>query len=101
MYKSYILPLAKQDIQEAALWYNNKQKGLGKEFTQKIRLRVRSICKHPRASAIRYDNTRTAILDVFPYMIHYTVDEAQKAIIISAVFHTSLNPGRWKNRERS
>lgn len=98
MYKSIILPLAKKDIKEAADWYNAKQKGLGKRFIQKIRLRVHSICKHPKASAIRYDNTRNAILDVFPYMIHYTVDELQKIIIISAVFHTSLNPDKWKDR---
>lgn len=35
MYKSIILPLAKQDIKEAALWYNNKQKGLGKNLHKK------------------------------------------------------------------
>ena len=28
MYKSIILPLAKEDIREAAFWYNEKQKGL-------------------------------------------------------------------------
>lgn len=98
MYKSIILSLAIQDIKEAAIWYNSKQKDLGKKFTQKIRLKVDLICKHPRAFTIRYENTRTAILDTFPYMIHYTIDESQKTIIISAVFHTSLNPEKWKNR---
>ena len=98
MYKSVILPLAKKDIKEAAAWYNDKQKGLGKRFTHKIRLRVHSICKHPKAGAIRYDDTRTAILDVFPYMIHYIIDELQKTIIISAVFHMSLNPDKWEDR---
>jgi hypothetical protein len=36
MYKSTILPLAKEDIREAALWYNAQQKGLGKKFTSEI-----------------------------------------------------------------
>lgn len=98
MYKAIIIPPAKQDIKKAALWYNDKQKGLGIRFTQKIRLKISSICKHPKAGTIRYNDTRTAVLDVFPYMIHYTIDELQKIIIISAVFHTSLNPERWKNR---
>ena len=93
-----ILPLAKQDIKEGAIWYNNKQKGLGKRFIQKIRVKVHSICRHPGSSAIRYDNTRTAILDVFPYMIHYTINESQKIVIISAVFHTSLDPDKWHDR---
>ena len=35
MYKSLILPLARQEISDAAKWYNQKQKGLGKKFTQK------------------------------------------------------------------
>lgn len=30
MYKAIILPLAKDDIKEAALWYNKQQAGLGK-----------------------------------------------------------------------
>ena len=29
-------------------------------------------------------------------MINYTVDEANKTIIVAAVFHTSLNPNRWR-----
>lgn len=98
MYKSIILPLAKQDIKEAAIWYNSKQKDLGKKFTQKIRLKVNLICKFPGAFPIRYDNTRTTVLDTFPYMIHYSIVESEKTIIISAVFHTSLDPEKWKNR---
>lgn len=70
------MPLAKQDIKEAAIWYNSKQKDLGKKFTQKIRLKVNFICKHPGAFAIRYENTRTTVLDTFPYMIHYAIDES-------------------------
>lgn len=93
-----ILPLAKQDINEAAMWYNAKQKGLGTRFTQRIRNKVHSICRYPKATAIRYDSTRTSILDIFPYMIHYTINESQKTVIISAVFHTSLNPEMWGNR---
>jgi hypothetical protein len=36
MYSVIMLPLAKQDIKEAALWYNKKQKGLGKRFTLSV-----------------------------------------------------------------
>jgi hypothetical protein len=32
-------------------------------------------------------------------MIHYIVDDHNKTVIISAVFHTSLNPDRWKERK--
>ena len=98
MYKPIILPLAKEDIKEAAHCYNTKKKGLGKRFTKAVRAEVKYIYRHPKSLAIRYDNTRCAVLDVFPFMIHYTVEESQKKIVVSAIFHTSQNPQKWSKR---
>ena len=98
MYKSIILPLAKQDIREAATWYNKKQKGLGKRFTAEVREKVRFIKQNPAACNERYNTVRTAVLKVFPFMLHYTIDERNKTILISAVLHTYRNPDIWKNR---
>ncbi len=98
MYKSFILPLAKADIREAALWYNEKQKGLGKRFITEVREKVHFIKQNPKASNVRYNGVRTTVLNVFPFMIHYTIDKNNKTIIVSAVFHTSRNPVVWKER---
>lgn len=98
MYKSVLLPQAKRDIREAALWYNQRSKGLGKKFMAEIRKKIRFILGNPTASPIRYDDVRTAVLNVFPYMVHYTVDEANKTVIISAVLHTSRDTKMWKTR---
>jgi plasmid stabilization system protein ParE len=98
MYKSIILPLAKEDIREAALWYEERQTGLGKRFTGQVREKVSSILKTPKACIIRYNNVRTSVLSVFPFMIHYTIDENNKTVIVSAVLHTSRNPNIWKDR---
>jgi hypothetical protein len=35
-FKVVILPLAREDLKEATLWYENKVKGLGKRFYQKL-----------------------------------------------------------------
>ena len=98
MYRSSILPQAKQDIRDAALWYNAKQKGLGKRFVGEVREKVLFIRKNPKACNVKYDNVRTAVLNIFPFMIHYVVDDKNKAVIISAVLHTSRNPEIWKRR---
>ena len=98
MFKAIILPLAKQDISDAAAWYNSKQKGLGKRFTQEIRSKVLFISENPKSCAIIYDETRCAVLNVFPFMIHYTIEHLNKTVIIAAVFHTSLNPEKWLKR---
>lgn len=99
MYRSVILPLAKQDIKEAAIWYNERQPGLGKRFTDYIRKTVHYIRQNPKAIAIRYDNTRTALLDTFPYMIHFSVDDDKKLVIIAAVLNTARDPKMWKERQ--
>jgi len=95
MYKAILLPLAKQDIKEAAKWYNKKQKGLGKRFTLQVRQKIGLLKQEPYAAAIRYDDVRTAVLDIFPYMVHYNIDKSNELIIVSAVLHTSRNPDLW------
>jgi hypothetical protein len=98
MYKAVILPLAKQDIKIAAEWYEEKQEGLGKRFVQEVRGKVAYIRSKPKAIAIFYDDTRCAILEVFPFMVHFIVDDVLKLAVISAVFHTSLSPDKWAQR---
>ncbi|MFO7867863.1 MAG: type II toxin-antitoxin system RelE/ParE family toxin [Bacteroidales bacterium] len=98
MYTSIILPLAKEDIREAALWYNMQSAGLGKRFTAEVRKKVLFIKQNPKASVVRYDDVRTAVLNIFPFMIHYIIDEANKTIVIISVFHTSREPKIWKKR---
>ena len=75
MYKPVLLPLAKQDIKVAAQWYEKMQPGLGKRFTTAVREKVKFIIRRPEAIAIRYDDVRCAVLDIFPFMIHYGIDE--------------------------
>ena len=96
MYKSKILHFAKEDIREAANWYEERQTGLGKRFTGQVREKVSFIKKTPKACSIRYNNVRTTVLNAFPFMIHYTIDENNKIVIISAVLHTSRTPEIWE-----
>lgn len=98
MYKAIILPLAQLNIKEAAHWYNKQQKGLGKRFTARVREKVHFIKHNPNTVFTRYGNTKTAVVDVFPFMIHFSVNEPNKLVIVSAVFHTSINPDNWKKR---
>lgn len=98
MYKAVILPLAKQDIKEAAEWYEKKQTGLGKRFVQEVRSKVSYIRSKPNATTTRYDHIHCAVMEVFPFMVHFTVDDSLKLVVVSAVFHTSLSTDRWVKR---
>jgi len=98
VYKSIILPPAKEDITEAAKWYNEQKAGLGKRFTAHIRDKILYIRQNPKQIAIRYNTTRTAQVDTFPYMIHFSIDEENKTVIVSAVYSTQDNPEKWTKR---
>ena len=86
-----ITPEAKLDIQEGISWYSGKQKGLGKRFHKEVKNSIVRIEKNP-FYAIKYSQVRCMPISKFPYLIHFTIEESNKAIIILGVLHTSLNP---------
>lgn len=98
MFSAIFLPLAKADIQDTARWYEKQQKGLGKRFINQVREKIRLIEKFPKSARLRNDRLRTAILETFPFMIHYHLDEDKKNVIIFAILHTSRNPKIWEKR---
>lgn len=66
MFKVVILPQAKNDIHEAAQWYQTKQPGLGKRFISEVRSKVSFIERNPMACAkkcrlfMRFSHTFTS-----------------------------------------
>jgi len=50
--KKVIAASVKQEIKENALWYNNQQKGLGKQFTTQIRKTINYIADFPLYRAL-------------------------------------------------
>lgn len=88
---------ALQDIQQAINYYDDQQAGLGKKFEMTLNTHFISLKKNPFFQ-VHYDNIRCLPLRKYPYTIHFTLDEKVKTIIIRAVFHTSLDPEKWKIR---
>jgi plasmid stabilization system protein ParE len=98
IYKARILPAAKDDIHQAAQWYNNQKTGLGKQFTHRVRERVKELKKNPFVCQVRYKEVHTAIVRQFQFMIHYTIDQDSKTIEIIAVLSTHRDPKIWIKR---
>ncbi|MFZ4546540.1 MAG: hypothetical protein ACOYN4_03860 [Bacteroidales bacterium] len=74
-YKINIDAAARLDIIEAIEWYNDKQRGLGFRFYEHIKTALKNIQKNPLGYVIRYKTIHTAIINKFPYMILYVVDQ--------------------------
>ena len=96
-YKLTILPLAKIDLQEIASWYEIINKNLGRLFLKSVKDEIEILRIKPLLYQIRYDGTRVALIQTFPYLIHFEIDK--KRIVIKAIIHTSRNTKIWKNRK--
>lgn len=96
-YTVKISPSAFDDIQEAILYYESKQQGLGKKFQNSVDQKLYILSLSP-FFAIRYSDIRCIKTNRFPYLIHYQIDEEQKTVLVRAVLHTSLDPDKWVKR---
>ncbi len=85
------------DLEEIASWYETTQKNLGKRFLKCIKEEIKIVRVKPLLYQIRYDETRVALMQKFPYLIHFEIDK--KEIVIKAIIHTSRNTKIWKNRK--
>jgi hypothetical protein len=92
MWRIEIISHAKADIQKTALWYNERQDGIGKRFLDNVRADVILIQLNPTAFPMKYKEVRTKVMHKFPFLIHYFIDSKEHKLIIIAVFHMKLNP---------
>lgn len=84
-----------QDIQKAIDYYDEQQSGLGQKFEHALNKHLLTLEKNPFFH-IRYDNVHCLPVTKFPYMVHFTVDKKNKLVTVQAIFHTSIDPKKWK-----
>jgi len=95
IFSTYITPQAKEDIIDSRNYYNNKISGLGTRFVSSVKDSIDLITEHPELFAERHNNTRTAPVKDFPFLIHYGVNSNKHLIILLAIIHTARNPENW------
>ena len=89
---------ARQDIKEAKEWYKKQSHGLEMRYAASVKSIILYIRQHPYAFAIRHKNIRIAHPKIFPYGIHYYIDESTRSIVIVAIIHNKRNPETTDNR---
>jgi len=89
-------PEADQELEIAALWYEERQAGLGDDFLDEFERTLRRILVAPqRWRKIRGEN-RKLNFHRFPYAIVYRV--RIDALYIIAVMHLQRRPYYWLSR---
>lgn len=91
-YKSTFLAKAQNELLNALEWYEDRQVGLGTRFKNEIYNCLKKIEKSPQKYPLRPNNFRERRINIFPYLIIYRIEESEKLILISSIFHTSRNP---------
>ena len=98
MYKALYLDEVKNDIISAKQWYAKQQKNLDAKFVAAVKGTLSNILETPFAYAVRYKNVRIAHTKIFPYNIHFYIDETKKQIVIIGVIHNRRNDAIFLNR---
>ena len=97
-YTIFYFDEVENDVAEAKAWYKSKQNGLEKRFAKAIKLAIVNLQKTPTAYSVRYKNVRIAYPAVFPYAVHFYIDEQQNMIVITAIIFAGRDPDFAKNR---
>jgi len=91
-YKVILQPRARKELLDAWIWYEERQPDLGERFEIEVYKQLKEIEQHPKRYPERKQFFRETKIKTFPYLIIYRIDEEEKIILISCIFHTSRNP---------
>lgn len=90
-------PEADRELEEAAVWYERQQSGLGEDFLVEFERTLNRIVEDPVRWRIFYNGNRKLNFDRFPYAIVYAVEGEQ--IWLKAVMHLHRQPFYWRARK--
>ena len=91
------LPLAEQDALDAAIWYEERQPGLGDEFLTEVDRAVRALGETASLHRVRFADVRRAPVHRFKfYGVYYIVQ--QEEVWVLAIFHGRRHPRRLEGR---
>jgi mRNA-degrading endonuclease RelE of RelBE toxin-antitoxin system len=98
MYKALYLDEVEDDIIVAKRWYAEQQKDLDVQFTTAVKETLSNILKMPSAYAVRYRNVRIAHTKIFPYNVHFYIDEPKLQVVIIGIIHNKRKNALFLNR---
>jgi plasmid stabilization system protein ParE len=84
------------DIEDAQLWYEGQEPGLGDRFLAAVERTLALVEKNPYVYQLVEDEIRRAVVRKFPYNVFY-LPEVERVVVL-AVFHQAMSPGRLASR---
>lgn len=98
-YSVVVLEQVYEELNEAALYYEERQVDLGKSLVEEWEKIIISIQKNPEKYEKKYKNFRQGILSRFPYLVMFELED--KDIIIYRFIHARRHPkGRYSQKKK-
>ncbi len=95
----HFTPEAEADLEEAALWYERRAEGLGKDLVARVREVLTLIRTSPQLFPEAAEGVRRAPVKRFPYSLFYR--DGPERIEVICVFHNRRDPSLWQLRASS
>ena len=91
------LPLAREELNEAAAFYEAAVPGLGEAFLDDVERAIETVRENPRIGAPVGRRFRRTFVGRFPFSIVYLDRDGE--IVIVAIAHQRKRPGYWRRRQ--
>ena len=85
MYQAKYFDEVADDIREAKEWYKQQQEGLEERFALAVRETILTVLKMPSAYSVRYRNIRIAHTKIFPFNVHFYIDEITDTVVFTGI----------------
>jgi len=94
-------PEAREELRDAAFWYDDRESGLGEDFTDAIDEAIARISDWPRSAPVfpgwaDTPTVHTMAVTMFPYRVLYYL--ADTRFVILAYAHNRRKPRYWEHR---
>ena len=100
MRRLIVRPEAEADITKAAIWYESRESGLGKELLSDIQQSIARALHRPEAFLRIRKNpqVRRVLAKQFPYRIFFILEV--DSLIVFAILHAARHEKIWRERLR-
>src|ERR1019366_1795638 len=87
----FVPPEARDDIESAALWYEQQREGVGAQFLAELDVLLDRIREHPLQFPFVEEPVRRGLLHRFPYAVYFVEEPDRTAVL--AILHQHRSPG--------
>lgn len=88
--------LAGQDLENAGIFYEEREPGLGERFLDEVDRLLLQVQENPLQFPAFDYGVRRGLVKSFPYAVYFFIDDG--TIVVLAVLHQHRRPGAWLGR---